>query len=69
MPTILLKGDLSEYTGLQQIWPQVGKITDDGTYIFTKLDEMGSYMSLKTGKLVVVTPPEATPTTDAVPVQ
>ncbi len=69
VPTILLKGDLSEYTGLQQIWPQVGKITDDGTYIFTKLDEMGSYMSLKTGKLVVVTPPEATPTTDAVPVQ
>lgn len=70
VPTILMKGDLSEYTGLQQIWPQVGKITDDSTYIFTKLDEMGSYMSLKTGKLVVVTPPVAEPApTDPAPVK
>lgn len=57
VPTILLSGDLSEYTGLQQIWPQVGTITDDGTYVFTKLDEMGSYMDLKTNKLIEVQPP------------
>ncbi|MEK7072672.1 MAG: hypothetical protein AAB969_03820 [Patescibacteria group bacterium] len=65
VPTILMKGDLAEYTGLQQIWPQVGKISDDGTYIFTKMDEMGSYMNLKTGKLVEVTPPTPAPTDTA----
>ncbi|NCN07565.1 hypothetical protein GW933_02615 [Candidatus Falkowbacteria bacterium] len=64
-PTILLSGDLSEYTGLQQIWPQVGSISDDGTYVFTKLDEMGSYMNLETGKIIEVQPP----TTDETPVQ
>ena len=60
VPTVLLNGDLSEYIGLQQIWSQVGKITDDGTYIFTKMDEMGSYMNLKTGQLVEVAPPAVT---------
>lgn len=70
VPTILISGDLSEYLGLQQIWPQVGKISDDGTYVFTKMDEMGSYMDLKTGKLVEVQPPapEQAPT-DAAPAQ
>ncbi|MDO8668762.1 MAG: hypothetical protein Q7K65_00530 [Candidatus Buchananbacteria bacterium] len=63
VPTILISGDLAEYAGLQQIWPQVGEITDDGTYIFTKMDEMGSYMDLKTGKLVEVAPPAAPATT------
>src|SRR3989344_6175865 len=57
VPTILLSGDLAEYSGLQQIWPQVGTISEDGTYVFTKMDEMGSYMNLKTGKLVEVAPP------------
>jgi len=66
VPTILLSGDLSEYTGLQQIWPQVGVVADDGTYIFTKMDEMGSYMNLKTGKLVEVAPPTVD---EAAPVQ
>ena len=60
VPTILLSGDLAEYSGLQQIWPQVGTIAEDGTYVFTKMDEMGSYMNLKTGKLVEVAPPAAT---------
>ena len=60
VPTILLSGDLAEYSGLQQIWPQVGIIASDGTYVFTKMDEMGSYMNLKTGKLVEVAPPTAT---------
>ena len=60
VPTILLSGDLAEYSGLQQIWPQVGTIAEDGTYVFTKMDEMGSYMNLKTGKLVEVAPPAET---------
>lgn len=59
VPTILLSGDLIEYSGLQQIWPQVGVVAEDGTYVFTKMDEMGSYMNLKTGKLVEVAPPAA----------
>lgn len=61
VPTVLMSGDLSEYSGLQQIWPVVGKITDDGTYVFTKMDEMGSYFNLKTGQVVEVAPPTPEP--------
>ncbi|MEK7167842.1 MAG: hypothetical protein AAB791_02455, partial [Patescibacteria group bacterium] len=55
VPTMLLNGELEEYQNFQQVWPLVGKIWEnDGTYIFTKLDEMGSYYDLEKDKLVEV---------------
>ena len=61
VPTIILSGDLSEYQGLQQVWPLVGEVTSDGSYVFTKMEEMGTYRDLDTGEVVEVELPEATP--------
>lgn len=58
VPTVLMSGDISPYqvinTGLEATLGYYGSTTDDGTYIFTKLNEMGTYRDLKTGKIVEV---------------
>jgi hypothetical protein len=64
-PTIILTGELSEYQYLNQVWPLVGKTADDGAYVFTKLEEMGSYKNIKTGKVVEVSVPTAAETAPA----
>lgn len=52
LPTIFISGDLEEYVYFREIWPQVGKIAEDGTYIFTTQEVMGgSFRDLKTGKI------------------
>lgn len=57
VPTMIVRGELDEYLNFQQVWPLVGKVDSDGSYIFTKLDEMGSYYDLEKGKLVEVAAP------------
>ncbi|MEK7606697.1 MAG: hypothetical protein AAB444_00650 [Patescibacteria group bacterium] len=58
VPTILLMGDVSVYPSLNQVWPQVGTIEADGTYIFREgVKQMGVYKDRTTGK--TVTPTEA----------
>lgn len=52
VPTILLSGDLEEYSIFQRIWPQVGTVVSDGTYIFLKTEVMGIYKDLETGKII-----------------
>jgi len=59
VPTLLLTGDLAEYAALAQVWPQVGTIEEDGTYVFRQVKIMGAYRDLVTGK--VVAPPSKTP--------
>jgi len=54
VPTILLRGEVGVYPGVAQIWPEVGEITADGTYIFTSLELMGNHKDLSTGKVVEV---------------
>lgn len=63
VPTIVMTGDLSEYQGLQQVWSIVGTVSDDGTYVFTGLEEMGTYKDLDSGEVVevVITDPTAQP--------
>lgn len=63
-PTILLSGDLGEYRGLSQVWPTVGEITQDGTYIFTEVKQMGTYKDLGKNKVVKVATP-ASPETSS----
>ncbi len=54
VPTILVTGELDEYEGFQQTWPQVGTKESDGTYVFRSgIPDMGTYHDLKTGKIVV----------------
>lgn len=54
VPTILFKGDIEPYQNLQQLWPTNGQVADDGTYIFTNLEAMGTHKNLKTNKVVEV---------------
>jgi len=66
VPTVIVTGEVSEYTILTQAWSEVGTIAADGTYIFTNLDLMGDYFKdLVTGKIIKANPPAATATTPA----
>jgi len=51
VPTIILNGDLSVYPAFQEIWPQVGTVEEDGTYVFRETEVMGPYFDLETGKV------------------
>lgn len=67
VPTVIVTGEVSEYTILTQAWSEVGAIAADGAYIFTNLDLMGdSYKDLITGKVVKANPPAAAAPTPAV---
>ena len=39
-PTVILSSDADEYSILQQVWEQVGEVADDGSYVFTNMDQM-----------------------------
>lgn len=60
-PTILLQGEANEYQGLVQVWELVGEVASDGTYVFTQMDEMGTYRDLATGQIVEVEIPDMAP--------
>jgi hypothetical protein len=57
VPTVVMNGDLSEYSSLQQVWPVVGTIADDGAYIFTGMNEMGTHRDLETGDIIEIETP------------
>lgn len=53
VPTIILTGDLGAYPTLTTIWPQVGTIEKDGTYVFREgVKQMGTYKNLTTNEIV-----------------
>lgn len=53
VPTILLRGDLGVYESLQEIWPQVGTIEQDGTYVLRAgVGSMGTYKQLPGGEII-----------------
>jgi len=53
LPTIILTGDLQVYQALNNVWPQVGTIEEDGTYVFREgVKQMGVYKDLATNKIV-----------------
>ncbi len=54
VPTFIMTGDLQAYQGLAQVWDQVGTVASDGTYVFTKVELMGTYMDLAKNKIVKV---------------
>lgn len=57
LPTILLRGDLEPYKSLQDIWPSVGTVEEDGTYVLRQgITSMGTYKQLPEG--VIITPSE-----------
>jgi len=55
VPTVIVTGEVAEYSALVEMWPSVGTIANDGAYIFTQEDLMtGSYKDLKTGKVITI---------------
>ncbi len=60
IPTILLTGELDVYEGLQQIWPSVGSVEEDGTYVLRKgVEQMGAYKVIPEGDIVIPEQEEA----------
>ncbi len=60
VPTVIIQGEVDQYQSIAQLWTTYGKVTDDGSYVFTKVDEMGTYRNLATGKVTTVELPEPT---------
>lgn len=61
-PTLLISGEVSEYSVLTQAWQGVGAVAPDGTYVFMNQDLMGDYYrDLITGKIVKAKEIPATP--------
>ncbi|HJO01556.1 MAG TPA: hypothetical protein QF458_01410 [Candidatus Woesearchaeota archaeon] len=63
VPTIILTGDLEVYENLDNVWPQVGTVEDDGAYVFREITAMGQsivYRDVDTGEIKGTT--SATPT-------
>ncbi len=60
VPTMLISGEVNLYNSLTQLWSQVGIIAEDGTYVFSEVDLMGTYKDLVKNKVVV---PEPAPQT------
>lgn len=53
LPTIILKGDIDAYSVIKQIWPQVGTVEKDGTYVFREgVKQMGTYKDLTLNKII-----------------
>ncbi len=62
-PTILLNGEVEEYPNFSEVWSTVGAVASDGTYVFTGVDQMGTYKDLAKNKVIVVkTEPSAATT-------
>ena len=55
VPTILLSSDASVYPALTQVWNQVGTVENDGWYVFTATEQMGTYKDLSQNKIVNAT--------------
>lgn len=41
IPTIILSPQAAEYSSLKNVWPNVGKVAEDGYYIFTNFAQLG----------------------------
>lgn len=53
VPTFIMRGDLDVYEHLATIWPNVGNIEEDGTYVLRKgVESMGIYKDLLTGEVI-----------------
>lgn len=53
VPTFLLSGDVASYDTLRAVWPTVGTVESDGTYIFRTMSAISGrpYMNLTSGQV------------------
>jgi hypothetical protein len=56
LPTLILEGDLASYPAMLQVWPQVGTVEEDGSYVFRVVEiARKPYKDLTTGNVVTPT--------------
>lgn len=56
-PTIIMTGDVGEYGSIRQLWPRYGEVSDNGGYVFTRLDSIGTYYDLIKKQVIKVDVP------------
>ena len=53
VPTIILSPETKKYHSIAKVWPQVGTIEKDGSFIFRKMETIrANYRDLKTSNLI-----------------
>ena len=53
LPTIILSKDASDYLSLKSVWPNVGTIEEDGSYVFRQgVKSMGVYKDMTSNQVV-----------------
>ncbi len=54
IPTIVLSPEANVYAGISDVWPSVGTIASDGSYVFTAIEQLKGqvYKDVKTGLMV-----------------
>ncbi len=52
VPTIILSGDARYYSALANVWEKVGKVAEDGSYVFVAVESMGTYKDLEQNNVV-----------------
>ncbi len=52
VPTILLSPDASIYPALTRIWDNVGTVEEDGWFVFTATEQMGTYKDLSSNQII-----------------
>ncbi len=55
IPTMILSKESNDYNELSKAWEQVGTIEEDGSFIFRKLEVMGTYKNLENNETITVT--------------
>lgn len=54
VPTLLISPEVKEYTGIVQVWPQVGTTESDGWYVFRQVARLGGviYKDLTSNQVI-----------------
>lgn len=54
IPTMILSKEANDYSEMSAVWKQVGTIEEDGSFIFRKLEVMGTYKNLENNQTITV---------------
>lgn len=61
VPTFIIEGDISAYEDLGKIWSTVGTTENDVAFVFRQgIDQMGTYLDLRTGNTITPAAPTST---------
>ncbi len=61
VPTVILSSEAKDYTGLTELWKEIGDVAKDGNFIFRNIELLKgiTYKELDTKKIVTAKEPNA----------